>query len=246
MAIVKIQKELKSTVNSSNSYNKQQEILPGASLNSLNNSNDEYQFDFGNNSAGMSDGKLKNEIGIVRACIKTTINSIIKTTIFIGIIYIILKYAKLNIDLSCFSGKAYLTESSYWDEFLKVGLILGLSLFIMCFMIKFFINGSIKKTLKKNYLSKMNTYIYGGFVVIYNIIVYVLVSVGYFLIINNIFDKIEKLKDGGKIVEGVDIELFSLFKYGVVIIIAVFIALNILRGISIIYKKNKFVFEEQL
>ncbi len=246
MAIVKIEKELKSSVNSSNSYNKQQEVLPGASLTSLNNSNDEYKFDFGNNSAGMSNGKLKNEIGIVAACIRTAISSLIKLAVFVGIIYVVLKYVKLDIDLSCFSGKAYLTESSYWDEFLKVGLILGLSLFIVCFMSKLFINGSIKKTLKKNYLSKLNTYIYDGFVAVYNVIIYVLVAVCYFMIINNIFDKIEKLKDAGKIIEGVNIELFNLFKYGVVVIVAIFIALNILKGISIAYKKNKFVFEEQL
>ena len=127
-----------------------------------------------------------------------------------------------------------------------MGIILGASLVILCFISKLFINGAIKKVLKKNYLSKLNTYIYDGFITIYNIFYYVVISFGYFRCINNIFDRLESLNETGKIVEGVNIELFGLFKYAVVVVIAVFITLNVLRGVSIVYKKNRFVFEEQL
>lgn len=246
MGIVKIEKELKSNVNRVEAKKRQQEILPGASLNSLNNSNKEYHFDFGNNSAGMNNGKLKNEIGIMPACIKTAISSIIKIVVFIGIIFLVLKYAKLDIDLSWFSEKSYLTKDSFWDEFLRVGLIMGLSLLIICFITKLFINSSIKRVLKKNYLSRMNTYIYDGFIAVYNVIIYVILAFIYFININKTYKVLEKLRDSKLIVEGINIELFNLFKYGVVIVISVFIALNVLRGISIIYKNNKFVFEEQL
>lgn len=244
MAIVKIEKENKN--NENNSYNRQQEVLPGVSLNLLNNSNEDYKFDFGNNSAGMNNGKLKNEIGITSACVKTAISSFVKLGVFLALIFIIIKYVKIDIDLTWFDDKAYLTKDMYWDEFLRVSLMLGLSLLIICFMNKLFINGSIRKTLKKNYLNKMNIYIYDGFIAVLNVVSYVIICIIYFVDINNTFDKIEKLESVGKIIEGIDIELFNLLKYGVVIIVSVFIALNIFRGVSIIYKKNKFVFEEQL
>ena len=246
MGIVKIEKDFKSNVNSSDSYKKQQDILPGSSLTSLNNSNNEYSFDFNNNSAGMNNGRIKNEIGIVPACVKTVLNSILKITILLGIVYLIYKYLNIDIDLTCFEGNEYLTKDVYWDEFKKVGIIFGASLVILCFISKLFINGAIKKVLKKNYLSKLNTYIYDGFITIYNIFYYVVISFGYFRYINNIFDRLESLNETGKIVEGVNIELFGLFKYAVVVVIAVFITLNVLRGVSIVYKKNRFVFEEQL
>ncbi len=245
MAIVKIKKELKSNVNSSNTYNRN-DVLPGVSLTSLNNSNDDYKFDFGNNSAGMSNGVLKNEVNVLPACVRTVIRSLIKIAIFLGIIYLILKYAKLDIDLTMFEGEGFLTQSAYDNEFLKVCLIIGCSLFVSCLMIKFFINGSVKKTFKKHYLSRFNTYIYDGFVVVYNVVIYIIVCVLYFMLINNVYDRMEVLEEAGNLVDGANIELFNLLKYGAVIIIAIFATLNALRGVSLIHKKNKFVFDETL
>lgn len=246
MGIVKIKKEFKPNVGSSESYTKQQDVLPGASLNSLNNSNDEYHFEFGTSSSGMNNGKLKNEIDILPACINTALGMIIKTLIFFVIIYLGMHFSKEYVDLTWFNESEYIVKDLFWNEFLRVGLIMGGSLLVICFMVKLFINGSIKKVLKKFYLLKVNMYIYYGFLSVCNVILYVLIAFIYFVNINNVYDKLVQINEAGKIVEGVNIEMFNLFKYGVVIIISIFIALNILRGISIVYKNNKFILEEEL
>lgn len=247
MGIVKIKKELKSNVEHSDFYDKQHDILPGVSLSSLNTSSEDYHFDFGtNSSSGMNNGKLKTEIDILPACLKTFISATIKIIIFFIILYFGVYYLKEKMDLTWFSENEYLVKDLFWSEFLRVGLIIGISLLVICFIAKLFINGSIKKVMKKFYLTKVNMYIYYGVLSVYNVFVYVLISVIYFLNINNAYDKLENIKEAGKIVDTVNIELFNLVKYGVVIVISVFIALNVLRGISIVYKNNKFIIEEEL
>ena len=246
MAIVKIKKELKSNVNYTELPKKQPEVLHGVSLNSLNNSNEEYHFEFGTSSSGMSNGKLKNETSIVSACVKTTISSFIKILIFFVIIYFSVKYFKKDVDLTWFNHSEYLIDDLFWNEFLRVGMIMGGSLLVICFMIKLFINGSIKRVFKKSYLNKVNMYIYYVYLSIVNVEFYIGVSVIYFLIINSAYDHLKNLQSDSKIVEGINIEIFEVFKYSVVVIVAIFIALNIIRGISIVYKNNKFILEEEV
>ena len=113
-------------------------------------------------------------------------------------------------------------------------------------MIKISINGSIKSVFKRKYLNKVNVYIYDVFSVILNIIMYSVTSSVCFYYLNMYYDRLEKWQEIGRLVKNANIEIINWFKYAVVIVVAIFIAVNSLKSISIIHSRNEFRLEDEI
>ena len=102
-------------------------------LDSLNISANEYEFDFGNNSAGMNKGKIKIERNLLNACLTTITNTMLKIS-FLGIIvFIVLRFVK--IDLGIFSEEMY-NLSLFNGEVIKLSCIILGTLLIVSFIFK--------------------------------------------------------------------------------------------------------------
>lgn len=212
------------------------------SLASLNIVTEDYKYDFSADSAGMNKGKIKTEQTIARALILSTLKIISKILVLSIISFIVMKYT--GFEFTYFTKKMY-TKSLFNQDFLILsGIVLG-ALFLVCFMLKIFINGTIKSCFKDRYLNKINMYVYYGYVVVVNIILYVCVVYLFFSITNHFYAELEVLKEAKRIVAEVNINIMDLLKYGIVILDSIFLALNALRGMAIVHKRNKFVLEEE-
>lgn len=213
------------------------------SLASLNIVTEDYKYDFSADSAGMDKGRLKTEQTLLRALSWSFFNTMFKLLVLGLIVFLVIKFT--GIDLTFFTKEIY-TKSTYNQDFLIFsGIVMGV-LFVVCFILKICINGTIKKCFKERYLNKINMYVYYGYVAIINIILYVLVVSLFFSGVNHYHEILEALKASGTIVEEANINLTELLKFGIVILDSVFLALNALRGMAIVHKRNKFVLEEEL
>lgn len=243
MKLVNIKKEFKPNVGPEE-IPKQKDSLYGDSLNMLNNLSSSSNIDFGGNKDSVSyDNVIKNEASIVNVCLNTLIKSAMKIGIVCLISYLIIWIGKIDFEL--FIIKDY-TSEVFFSEIRKFALIIGISLLAICILIKLSINGSIKSVFKRKYLNKVNVYIYDVFSVIVNILYYVITSSVYFYFINTYYDRLVKWQETGRVVDTVNIDILNWFKYGVVIIIAIFVAANSLKSISIIHERNEFRIEDEI
>ena len=79
-----------------------------------------------------------------------------------------------------------------------------------------------------------------------NVLLYVLLAVLYFAIVNRFYVNVLELQKAGNIVKEANLELINLTKYGIVIIIGLFIGLNSWKCIDLVHLNNKFVFDEEI
>ena len=213
------------------------------SLDSLNISSTDYEFDFGNNSAGMNKGKIKIERNLLNACLTTITNTMLKVS-FLGIIvFIIFRFVK--IDLGIFSEEMY-NLSLFNGEVIKLACIILGTLLIVSFVFKFNVNSSVKGCFRRKYLNKKNIYIYDVFIIVFNILLYVILALLYFAIVNKFYVNVVELQKAGNIVREANLEIINLMKYGIVIIVGLFIGLNSWKCIDIVHLNNKFVFDEEI
>ena len=113
-------------------------------------------------------------------------------------------------------------------------------------LIVIFINLSVKIRFRKSYLSKTNVYIYGMFICILNVLLYTLLAVVFFNIINSYNTLFVEWYGKNMIDPEASLDILGIFKYVIVVVVAVFMSLNSFRGIAIIHKKNQFIFENHL
>ena len=95
-------------------------------------------------------------------------------------------------------------------------------------------------------MSKINIYIYDVFIVILNVLFFVLIIMAIFNLLDNLHDQFAILVELEKIDGPVNIEAIIHFKMFIVIITSVILALSSYFDVELIYKKNKFVFEDSV
>lgn len=243
MKLVKVKKEFKPNVGPEE-LPKQKETLFGDSLEMLNNLSRDSNYDFGGDKVSVGNvNVIKTEESIIKCCIDTFIKSFFKVGIVCLICYLFIKIFKLDFEL--FSVQDY-TKELFYGELKKLLIIVGVALILGCFFIKISINGSIKSVFKRKYLNKVNVYIYDVFAVILNIVMYVITSSVSFYFLDIYYDRLVKWQEIGRLVEGANVEIINWFKYAIVIIVAIFIAVNSLKGISIIHSRNEFRLEDEI
>ncbi len=213
-------------------------------LGTLNLAPTNYEFKQHNDAAGMNEGHLKTEVGIVSICIATFFLLLI---IFgsLGVLgYVGIKVSKLNVQI--FPTLSSYSMQQYKDSVIKTYLILGGMLFGTCLLTLILLNLVIKSRFISRYLSKMNVYIYSVFASLINCGMYFSILLLYFLEINKISKRIRNLYESGKIAEKANPNLVEPFKYIVVVLIVIFMIANCFRIMSIVKKKNQFIFEEEV
>ena len=84
------------------------------------------------------------------------------------------------------------------------------------------------------------------FICILNVLLYTLLAVVFFNVINNYNILFIEWYGKNMIDPEASLDILGVFKYVVVIVVAVFMSLNSFRGIGITHKKNKFIFENHL
>lgn len=243
MKLVKVKKEFKPNVGQEE-MPKQKENLFGDSLDMLNNLNNDSHYDFGSDKVSVNDRDvIKLEEPIVKCCVNTFTKSFLKVGFVCLICYLLLKV--FNVDFKIFLVQDY-SKEIFYSELRKLFIIVSIILLLVCILIKISINGSIKSVFKRKYLNKVNVYIYDVFSVILNIIMYSVTSSVCFYYLNMYYDRLEKWQEIGRLVKNANIEIINWFKYAVVIVVAIFIAVNSLKSISIIHSRNEFRLEDEI
>ncbi len=241
MGIVKISKSNKTeTIEAEAPKSKSSDNL----LDVLNHAADGFDFDFGRESAGMDDGRLKTEMSLARAIFATIMALAIVIGVLVGIYFVVTNVLDFHFEL--FAEKNYYTDEFYYSELRSCLILLSAFLIGICLLLTLFINASITGRFKKRYLKKLNIYLYDGLVVFLNILLFVIVGVIYFDIINGLYSDFSTWVKDGSLSSEVNINIINWFKYAVVVIVSLFLSLNSISGIGIVHKKNRFVFEETL
>lgn len=241
MGIINISKGNKPDVEA---IRRAQEHLKEDSLNVLNNSDNEYNYTFEKSNAGMNGGKLKIERGLIDCVIISYLGVFIKLSLLFIFTYAIIYF--LDIPFELVIEKEYFTVNEFNKMLIRAGGILLGMLFLICFVVKIAINGSIKKRFRTKYLNKVNIYIYDVFVVILNVILYAFLAFCYFKVIEHINSDFVDFEKAGRLAKDISLNIFGIFKYVIVVIVSIFIALNSMRGIAIVHKRNEFVFNDDL
>lgn len=210
------------------------------SLNRLNNADKGYNYDFGNSGKNKNKERLKNERTILSACLFTFFRVFIGILVFVGLFFLVTSF----LDFEFFYQQSSYTTKEFNEELRNCIILLFSSLLIVCVILKVYINSVVRACFKKKYLSKFNIYIYDVFLVLLNVISYILLAVIYFYIINGIYGDFKSWLDLGIISKEGNIEIINWFKYVVVVMISIFMSVNSFTGFSIVYKKNKFIFED--
>lgn len=229
--------------------NKQQSSKPrnidkGMSLNHLNQ-NASSTFDFGKNSnPGIGFGNQKTERGITGIIFSTIFIVLLLIGIVAGAVFAFFKFTDYKFIF--FEEKNYYSLQYFNSELGKLLLLLLALLLLICIVCVFIINFAVKGRFKNSYLSKTNVYIYDIFIGMLNVLIFSLIAYGFFIVINNYHAEFTKWVAEKMVDPEVKFDILNLYKYLIVIIVAIFIALNSLRGIAITYEKNKFMFENHL
>lgn len=224
--------------------NKPKGVNKDLSLNHLNQ-NTSYSFDFGkNNNPEMAFGRLKTERGITGIIFSTLFTVLIIIGLIAGLVFAFFKFTDYTFVL--FEEKSYYSLQYFNSELGKLLLLLFALLFLICIICVFIINFAVKIRFRKSYLSKTNVYIYDIFIGILNALVFSLIAYCFFVVINNYHAVFTEWLGKKMIDPEVNFTILSIYKYLIVIVAAVFVALNSLRGIAITHEKNKFVFENHL
>lgn len=189
-------------------------------------------------SVGMNGNTIKSEASIIEVCLKSVVEISVILAILIALLFIGTNI--FNFQFVLFTKLDEYTLSSYNSEVRRSFVFLSVALLVVCFIVKIVINNAIRGRFSKKYLRKINIYIYDGFITIINIILYILIGVFFFYLV----DEINIIIQNGYFVEEVNKGVIDIFKYVVVVVITIFGVLNSFTGMSIIHKKNKFVLED--
>lgn len=193
---------------------------------------------------GMSGGRIKKEMGVIKACISTLliILFVFGFTILAGFI----AYKSSKLDFHIFPVLESYNLEQYNTSMKRCFLILSGMLVGTCVLVLFVVNVVIRSRFINNYLSKIGTYIYAVYAVIVNTLLFLGVIYVYFIVVNRIGSKLNKLLTTGVITENVNIKTIELFKYAIIVCAVIFLVINSFSIVGIIKEKNRFVFEEEV
>ncbi len=214
---------------------------------SLNNLNKKatYAYDFGKDTnPEMAHGKLKTERSIVTAILSTMFMSFIIFGILFGGIFGIFKLLKLEFVL--FEQKKYYSLDMFNSELVIFLLTFFVLLLVVSFIAVIIINLSVKVRFRKAYLSKSNVYVYDVFLGMFNVLIFTIIGYIFFVILDGYNKDFIDFIDKGIVSSEVKLGIIDAFKYIIVVVSAVFMSLNTIRGISIAHKKNEFIFKNHL
>lgn len=214
------------------------------SLNSLNKKKT-GSFNFSkNDNPEMAYGKLKTERGIIGIIISTLLMVFGVGGALIGIVHVLLKIFDLKIVL--FQNKNFYSMNEFESELGLFLLTILVLLIIVSIVFVLIINLSVKIRFRKSYLSKTNVYVYDTFLIMLNILVFTIIGVIFFRITDGYYKDFSNWIDVGILDPETNLGIIGLFKYLIVIVSALFISLNSYRDISIVHKKNDFIFRNHL
>ncbi len=214
---------------------------------SLNNLNKKatYAYDFGKDTnPEMAYGKLKTERSIVTAILSTVFMSLIIFGVLFGGIFGLFKL--FDLELVLFHEKNYYSLDMFNSELLNFLLTFIVLLLVVSFIAVIIINLSVKVRFRKAYLSKSNVYVYDVFLGMFNVLIFTVIGYIFFVILDGYNKDFMSLIDKGIVSSEVKLDILGVFRYLIVIISAVFMSLNTIRGISIAHKKNEFIFKNHL
>ena len=138
-----------------------------ASITNLNNNDTkEYSYNFSDNS-GMNGDELKVERDLVSTCGLTFIKIIIFTAVILGLLY--LGFGYLDSKVSLFPYQSSYTAKEFNEYLRRSFLLMFLILSFGCSLVMVIITNIVTKEFKRNYLSKLNVYIYDVFTVLLNV-----------------------------------------------------------------------------
>lgn len=232
-------------------------INPTASLNNYvsNDSNYERNIRKANNKllkkeedTSMYKGKLKTESTIFGICFKTILLTYFRFMIMCAIVvvgYLLLdKYDYFHLELFPFQ-EIYTVERFNFLNMRAMGILAIITVVISLFAM-FAIRRSVKSSLKKKYLSKVNIYIYDVFIALLNVLFFVLIILSMFYLVDNMHSEFLRLVENGKIDGPVNTETIIHFKMFVVVIASAILAISSYFDIELVYKKNKFIFDDSV
>ena len=215
-------------------------------LGSLNLEPTTYEFKQTNPIAdqGMSGGHIKKEASAIKMCLSTLIILIviIGFTVLAG--FIAYKFSHFSFHI--FPKLESYTVEQYNTCVKRCFLILSGMLIGTCILVLFVFNLLVKSRFINNYLSKIGVFVYSLFAVIVNSSLFLGVIFVYFFIVDKILKIIKGYSSKGIIVDGVNINTISLFKYAIVVFGVIFLVINSFNIVSVIKEKNRFVFEEEM
>ena len=213
-------------------------------LNSLNKKKTS-NFNFvKNDNPEMAFGALKTERGIVGAILSTLFMLVILVIVFFGGGFLLLKILELKIEL--FHEKNFYSLQTFNSDLGALLLTITSFILIVSIILVIFTNLSVKIRFRKSYLSKTNVYVYDTFLIVLNTLVFSIIGFIFFRITDGYYNEFKMWISNGTIDPEVNLNIMNLFKYLIVIISALFISLNSIRGISITHKKNEFIFKNHL
>lgn len=197
-----------------------------------------------NNNVSNKNGENKEECSIIGSIFFTLLIVLIVSGILIGGSLILLNVLDLKIEL--FQKNNYYSVEMFNSALAMFLITIFIFMVIISIIFVLIINTSVKLRFRKRYLSKTNVYLYDAFLCTLNVFVFSIIGVVFFVILNNYNNDFASWIKDGIVDPGVRLDIVNVFKYVIVVISALFISLNSLRGISIVHKKNDFIFQNHL
>ena len=192
--------------------------------------------------------KLKTESTIIGICFKTILISYLIFVLVSGLVliayYVLNRFNVLNVEL--FRLREFYTVREFNNNNMRTMGILAIYTSFFSVLALVAIRTSISMGLKKKYLSKVNIYIYDVFIVLMNVLFFILIILAFFNLIDNLHDQFALLVEMKKIDGPVNIEAIIHFKMFVVIIASMVLTLSYYFGVELIHKKNKFIFDDSV
>lgn len=186
----------------------------------------------------------KEESSIIESILATLLMVFFIGGIIVGGSLVLLNVLDLKIEL--FEKNNYYSVEMFNSSLAMFLITILIFMTILSIVFVFIINTSVKLRFRKQYLSKTNVYVYDAFLCTLNVFVFSIIGVIFFVILNNYNNDFTAWIKEGIVDPGVKLDIVNAFKYVIVVIAALFISLNSLRGISIVHKKNDFIFQNHL
>jgi hypothetical protein len=183
----------------------------------------------------MTYGKLKIKRGIVGLILTILFMVLLLGGGLIGLIFVLLKIFDMKIVL--FRKKNFYSVQIFNSKFGIFLLNLLVLLIIVSFVFIFLIDLSVKIRFRKSYLSKMNVYVYDTFLVVLNILIFYIIGLVFFLIIDAYYKEFSSWISEGMLLFGLKLDIINLFKYVIVIISAIFMILNSLGLLLLLVRR---------
>lgn len=246
MAMISVEKSHVTNVEGSNTedVNKARSIGDD-NLGALNIGNSSYDFTPSKSKdSGMSFGHVKREYSLFGICISTICLTFLVFLICVGVVWLITKFTNVNLEI--FPIRDSYTAAEFNTSLKRSFMIFSGLLIGVCVLVLFSLNMTVNSRFINHYLSKYNIFAYDIYVLAINIFTYLGVIFIFFTEITKLHNKFIVWVNDGVIKEAVNTETINIFKYVVVILVVVFMVANSFSLVSLIHKKNKFVFEEEM